>query len=79
MQPNTISKINTADELLENGIFSSKMFSTAHVLHSLVTTEPCCPYHLLLEHHFFTKYITALDLLLKKKSSQLKTIYKPFC
>lgn len=55
-----------------------KLFSTAHVLHSLVTTEPWCPYHLLQEHRLFSKYITALGLLLKE-SNQLKTIYSPFC
>lgn len=67
MQPNTISKINTAAEFLENEISQVKLLSTAHVLHSSVTTEPCCPYQFLQEHHFSSKYITALGLLFKKK------------
>lgn len=54
MKPNKISKINTAAAVLEKGYFKVKLFSMVHVLHSLMTTETCCPCNLLQEYQSLT-------------------------
>lgn len=70
-------------QLYKKGWFRLKLFSLVYVLHSLMTTETHCPCNLRQEYHFllFKIHYTGLYLGEKEnpaKSSQLKTIYKPF-
>lgn len=54
------------------GFSQVKLFSTAYVSHSLVTPEPCCPCHLLQEHHFllFKRYYSPWFTFEKKQPTQ---------
>lgn len=54
------------------GFSQVKLFSTAHVLHTLVTPEPCCLCHLLQEHHFllFKTYYSLWFTFEKKQPTQ---------
>lgn len=79
MQPNTTSKINTAAEFLENGIFSSQTvqhspcFAQFSENWAMLSVSVAAGTPLLFKIHY-SPWFT-----FEKKSSQLKTIYKPFC
>lgn len=84
MQPNAISKINTAAEFLENGIFSSKTvqhspyFAQFSDNRAMLSTSPAAQDHFLLFKIHYSPWLT-FKKKKNKKSSELKSIYKPCC